>query len=79
MYIILGFEMPMNITYANQGEALDVEDFLDRGQVYEAVLPLPSCAYNSGCRSVMINSADGSRDFTLPELFHISSRVRYVM
>ena len=70
-----GFDIPVNVTFANPGEALDVEELLANGQYVEAVLPVPTCAMNSGCRSV-ITTPDGNKDFSLQELFLLSTDVR---
>lgn len=67
------FQLPMNISYAaNAGEDPDIETLLANGQFYEAVLPLPTCRSNSGCRSV-INKEDNAQEFNLNEAFHIQT------
>jgi hypothetical protein len=55
--------------------ALDLEELLSNGQYHEAVLPLPTCLSNTGCRAVVKHARDGSTNFNLPELFHISTKV----
>lgn len=55
--------------------ALDVEEMLANGQYHAAVLPLPPCLSKSGCRAVVRKPDDGSRDFNIPELFHITTEV----
>ena len=56
--------------------ALNVEEMLANGQYHEAVLPLPTCQSGSGCRAVIQNANNPqSRDFTIPELFHIQTQV----
>ena len=53
--------------------ALDVEDLLSRGQYHEAVLPLPTCDSNSGCRTkITLPGEEDQYMFSLPELFQIS-------
>ena len=61
------FELPMNITYANPGEELDIPTLIANGQFYEAVLPLPTCRSGSGCRSVV----QAPNDLNLNEAFSI--------
>ncbi|TRY60964.1 hypothetical protein TCAL_05712 [Tigriopus californicus] len=72
-FYVLGFNLDMNITYGNPGEALDVEELLARGQYHEAVLPLPTCNANTGCRTLIKNVKDKTQEFSLPDLFHIQT------
>jgi len=58
--------------------ALDVEDFLARGQYHEAVLPLPYCPSSAGCRTVVTKARDKTGNpeddyFMLPELFQLDT------
>ena len=72
------FEIPMNITYANPGEEIDVTALIENGQFYEAVLPLPTCRSNSGCRTVIQpkdKTAQPESSFNLNDGFHIHSEV----
>ena len=72
------FEIPMNITYANPGEEVDVTALIENGQFYEAVLPLPTCRSNSGCRTVIQpkdKTAQPEPSFNLNDGFHIHSEV----
>ena len=72
------FEIPMNITYANPGEEIDVTALIENGQFYEAVLPLPTCRSNSGCRTVIQpkdKTAQPEPSFNLNDGFHIHSEV----
>lgn len=55
--------------------ALDVEELLAKGQYHEAVLPLPTCNANTGCRTVIKNVKDKTEEFNLPDLFHIQTKV----
>jgi hypothetical protein len=55
-----------------------VKTLLENGQFYEAVLPLPTCRSNSGCRSVVVPKdqvVQPEAKFNLNEAFHISSSV----
>ena len=72
------FEIPMNITYANPGEEMNVTTLIENGQFYEAVLPLPTCRSNSGCRTVIQpkdKTAQPEPSFNLNDGFHIHSEV----
>ena len=47
--------------------------------VYEAVLPLPTCMKEEGCRSVVVPKAfveGGTKDFNLVDDFNITTTVR---
>ena len=68
------FELPMNVTTAPaEGQALDLEEQLASGQYVAAVLPLPPCASNTGCRSVIETvpkeGVAKGRDFDLTDVF----------
>ena len=72
------FEIPMNITYANPGEEMNVTTLIENGQFYEAVLPLPTCRSNSGSRTVIQpkdKTAQPEPSFNLNDGFHIHSEV----
>ena len=76
------FEIPMNITYANPGEEMNVTTLIENGQFYEAVLPLPTCRSNSGCRTVIQpkdKTAQPEPSFNLNDGFHIHSEVNFSM
>ena len=54
----------------------DMQNLLSNGQFHEAILPLPNCRFNSGCRSVMISAQDPKKkDFNLNDEFFISGNV----
>jgi hypothetical protein len=56
-------------------------NLLANGQFHEAVLPLPNCRFNAGCRSVMTLASDPKKkkDFNLNDEFFISGNVRIVI
>lgn len=54
----------------------DIQTLMSNGQFYEAVLPLPTCRSNSGCRSVVEpRDPKNGNKFNLNEAFHIISSV----
>ena len=71
------FEIPMNISYANPGEDIDVPAFIEKGQFHEAVLPLPTCPSTYGCRSVVEakDPNNPNNQFNLVDAFHIQPQV----
>ncbi len=52
-------------------------NLLANGQYHEAVLPLPNCRFNAGCRSVLTVASDPKKkkDFNLNDEFFISGNV----
>ena len=60
---------------------LDPEVLREAGQVYEAVLPLPTCVQESGCRSIITNKDSGGDtiEFNLVDEFNIATSVSYNM
>jgi laminin alpha 3/5 len=54
------FRLPMNITYTpkDSEDPLDIAKALADGQYHAAVLPLPTCLSNSGCRAVIETNDD---------------------
>ena len=57
--------------------ALDLEALREAGQVYEAVLPLPTCVLESGCRSIIRNEGDDTIVFDLADQFNIATTVSF--
>ncbi len=58
----------------------DNANLLANGQFHEAVLPLPNCRFNVGCRSVMTLASDPKKkDFNLNDEFFISGNVRILI
>jgi hypothetical protein len=56
-----------------------MSNLLSNGQFHEAILPLPNCRFNSGCRSVVISAQDPKKkDFNLNDEFFISGNVRII-
>ena len=87
LYVVIGeytgqtnpeVEVKMNITYNNPGEDFDHQTLLDKGQFYEAVLPLPTCFPSSGCRSIVkpVDTADHNLAFNLHDKFAVHLTVR---
>lgn len=57
---------------------IDQQTLLANGQFHEAVLPLPNCRFNSGCRSVMkLASNPKIKEFKLNDEFFISGNVSF--
>ena len=72
------FEIPMNISYSNLGEDIDVPALIENGQFYEAILSLPTCRSNSGCRTVIQpkdKTIQPEAKFNLNDAFNIHSEV----
>ena len=58
----------------------DMANLLSNGQFHEAVLPLPNCRFNAGCRSVMNFASDPKKkEFNLNDEFFISGNVIIVL
>ena len=66
----------MNVTSGAEGQ--DVQTLIDNGEHFEAVLPLPTCRSNSGCRSVVVhdnNAPQPEQNFNLVDFVHINAEV----
>ena len=67
----------MNVTSGAEGQ--DVQTIIDNGEHFEAVLPLPTCRSNSGCRSVVVhdnNAPQPEQNFNLVDFVHINAEVK---
>ena len=75
-FFILEFNLTMNVTSGAEGQ--DVQTMIDNGEHFEAVLPLPTCRSNSGCRSVVVhdnNAPQPEQNFNLVDFVHINAEV----